>query len=92
MVTKVTIPDSVISIADIAFENCTSLADVTIGAGVERIGAWAFLNTALYNDDSKWDDGVLYINDYLIWARSDQAPSEYSIKEGTRLIADGAFS
>ena len=37
-ITKIVIPDSVTSIGDYAFRNCSSLTSVTIGDGVESIG------------------------------------------------------
>ena len=40
--TSFTIPDSVTSIGDWAFENCTSLASVVIGDSVTSIGGGAF--------------------------------------------------
>ena len=41
-VTNVTIPDSVVNIADGAFFDCESLTNVTIGNSVTNIGNWAF--------------------------------------------------
>lgn len=41
---SVTIPDSVTSIGDHAFQNCCSLKSVTLPESVTRIGDWAFFN------------------------------------------------
>ena len=41
-ISKVNIPDSVTSIGDEAFENCSGLSSVTIGNGVTSIGDMAF--------------------------------------------------
>ena len=90
---SVTIPDSVTSIGDSAFENCTNLASITIGNGVTSIGRWAFYNTAYYNDESNWNTGVLYISDCLIDTNDDfDSTTDYIIKDGTRIIANYAFS
>ena len=45
--TTLVIPDSVVEIPEYAFESCEKLSAVTIGAGVERIGAYAFGWTGL---------------------------------------------
>ena len=57
--TSVTIPDSVTSVGNSAFYDCTSLASVTIPNSVTSIDEHAFYNTAYYNDESNWDNGVL---------------------------------
>ena len=38
------IPDSVTNIMAGAFEECTSLTDITIGSGVTSIGSYAFFD------------------------------------------------
>ena len=92
-ITNVTIPDSVTSIGNYAFEDCTNLASITIGNGVTSIGRWAFYNTAYYNDESNWNTGVLYISDCLIDTNDDfDSTTDYIIKDGTRIIANYAFS
>ena len=91
--TSITIPDSVTSISYSAFENCTSLSSVTIGNSVTSIGSSAFYNTAYYNDKYNWDKGVLYLSNCLIDTNDDfDSTTDYTIKDGTRFIADSVFS
>ena len=91
--TSVTIPNSVTSIGDSAFSDCTSLKSVTIGNSVTSIGSSAFYNTAYYNDKSNWDKGVLYLSNCLIDTNDDfDSTTDYTIKDGTRFIADSVFS
>ncbi len=87
--TSVTIPDSVTSIDYEAFRGCSSLTSITIPDSVTSIGIDAFYGTAYYNDKNNWDNGLLYINNYLIKAKYDI--ENCSIKDGTKLIADSTF-
>ena len=88
---NITIGDSVTSIGNAAFWNCSSLASVIIPDSVTSIGSSAFYNTAYYNNESNWENGVLYIGQYLIAAQTSLS-GEYTVKEGTKVIAGGAFS
>ncbi len=89
--TNVTIPDGVTSIGYGAFEDCESLISITIPDSVMSIGSDAFSGTGYYNDETNWEDGVLYIGNHLIDANY-EVPAEYSIKEGTVTITYGAFA
>lgn len=88
--TSVTIPDGVKVIGKSAFYGCSALADITLPDSVESIGVDAFLKTAYSENINNWDEGVLYIGRYLVYANYEM-PGEYEIKKDTILIADGAF-
>ena len=89
--TSITIPDSVTRIGHSAFNKCTSFTNITIPDSVTSIGSGAFYNTAYYNDESNWDNGILYIDNHLINAK-DNISGNVEIKQGTKTIADYAFS
>ena len=89
--TSVNIPDSVTSIGSGAFYYCSSLTSVNIPDSVTSIGSGAFEGTKIYNSSSNWENGVLYISNALIDAEKNISGS-YSIKKGTKVIADKAFA
>lgn len=84
------IPESVTNIKSGAFYGCSGLESISIPDSVTSIGSLAFYNTAYYNDDSNWSNGVLYIGKHLIEAQ-DTIDGLYTIKSGTKVISDYAF-
>ena len=88
--TSITIGNGVTSIGYSAFENCSSLTSITIPDGVTNIRASMFADTAYYKDDSNWENGVLYLGNYLISVAEN---AEFvHIKEGIKSIASDAFN
>ena len=87
---SITIPDSVTSIGGSAFCGCSSLTSITISNSVTSIGSNVFEYTGIYNDESNWENDVLYIGNYLIKAKSTLS-GEYEIKNGAKCIANSAF-
>ena len=88
--TSITIPDSTIRIGIYAFEYCSSLTSITIPDSVTSIGFDAFLGTSYYKDNDNWVNGVLYIDNHLIFAK-ENISGNYIIKDGTKSIASNAF-
>ena len=54
------------------------------------LGSSYFSGCAFYNDPSNWEDGALYMDDWLLATNGD-LPEEYTVKQGTFGIAMGAF-
>ena len=85
----VAMPNGLEKIMSEAFFNCKSLNHIAIPKSVKEIGTYAFFGTG-YNHD---EDGAFYINDCLlnlpVFASKEN--NSFSIKEGTRLIANKAF-
>ena len=90
-ITSVTLPSSIIAIGDGAFSDCINLSEIRIQSEECVISENAFSNTAYYNDNSHWDNGVFYVDNCLIFANRSLTGS-YTIREGTRIIANSAFA
>ncbi len=88
---NVIIGSNVTSIDWGAFQDCTNLTNIDIGSGVTSIGEDAFSDTGYYNDESNWEDGVLYLDSYLLQADTDTLAGAYAVKNGTTVIANLAF-
>ncbi len=74
------------------FSGCTSLTEIDMPANPTAIPHSMFNGTAFYNDPANWEQGVLYADGYLLTANSElTAYPEYTVKEGTIVIADNAF-
>ncbi len=89
--TSVVIPEGCIALYDEVFAYCTALSEITLPDTLMQIGYDAFYDTAYFNDEANWDNNVLYIGKYIV--NADYAlTGSYTVKDGTRLIADSSFS
>ena len=89
-VDSIVIENGITSVSEEAFSRYNKLTSVTIPDSVTSIGSDAFINSAIYNNASNWENNVLYIGNHLIKAKSSISGS-YAIKSGTKCIADLAF-
>lgn len=87
---SVTLPSTVTEIGAEAFLGCESLATISTGSSISSIGKDAFKDTAYFNNQENWENHALYISNYLITVDSSYT-GEFTIKEGTTIIADQAF-
>ena len=88
--TSITIPNSVTSIMGGAFQDCTCLKEIDMPNDLSDLGADAFNNTAFYNDESNWENKVLYIGNFLAAVKPDIS-GDCVIKSGITRIASWAF-
>ncbi len=68
---------------------CPDFIDVTIPDSVIYIGENAFYGTQFYNNPSNWQNGALYIDNYLI-DTNEEKPFKFYV-DSSIIIADGAF-
>ncbi len=88
---SVVIEQNVTRIGNGAFAGCAGLIDITIPDSVTSIGNGAFIGTAYYNNSDNWSEGVLYVGNNLIVADKEIVKGNYTIRQGTKCIADAAF-
>lgn len=86
---SIVIPESVKRIKWFAFLDCKNLADITLPNDLESIGEDAFRNTAYFNNEANWEDGILYLDNYFINASTDITSA--TLRPTTTMIADNAF-
>ncbi len=89
---EITIPDSVEIIGRQVFQNCTNLTQIKVSESVKSIGEFAFYNTAWYNAQP---DGMVYLDNIAYvykFQNGEDCPEKFSIKNGTNIIAERAFS
>ena len=89
-ITQITIPNNITSIDNGAFSGCINLANISIHDNVTLISMSAFSSTAYYADVNNWVDGVLYIDNHLIKAKS-TISGKYIVRNDVVTIAGGAF-
>ncbi len=88
---SVTIGDGLKSVGDNAFYDCTGLKSITISDNATGLDSLDFCNTAYYNNESNWENGVIYIDNHLIKAK-DTIDDFYEVRSGTKTIASSAFT
>ncbi len=89
--TSIIIPDSVKSIGTYAFYYCTDLNDISVSDNLEYIGEKAFFKSGYYNDYANWDNGFLYLENYLLDVDNDTVAAECKLYSKTKLVATKAF-
>lgn len=93
---EVSIPDSVTKIGQRAFYGCINLDDVKMSKNILSVGACAFSEIGKATDYIEGENTCTYIDNVLISYIYDNyyegTITTYNVLDGTRVIADGAFS
>lgn len=86
---NVILPNSVKFVGSNAFSNSKNITKITVGGKIERIGKDAFKGTGFYKNYAKVYSGAKYIGKYL--CSGIYGKKSVKVKNGTTVIADGAF-
>lgn len=79
------LPDGLNEIGGQAFGGCSKLKSINLPDGIVDFGGGIIENTEYYNNEENWDNGVLYIDNYLVDVK-DSFEGELIIKPGTKYI------
>ena len=89
---SIVIPETLEEIGASVFGGCSSLQDIDLPNKPLALDHNTFYGSAYYEDISNWENGVLYVDNYLLAINSDFLNvTEYEVKEGTIAIANNAF-
>ena len=85
-------PDSIVMIStqELYAPELPSLTDIRLPRNQDTIVSVAWENCAFYQDPDNWEDGALYMNDWLL-ATNEELPTDYTVKAGTYGISGMAF-
>ncbi len=89
IIKSVTIPSSVTSVGDMAFENCKNLAQITLPDTLTYIGQDILSGTAFAKENT--NEGLLYYGKYLLSADKLGVPENVTVKDGTAYISAYTF-
>ena len=77
--------DRTLIIGDAAFYSSDNLSSITLPSSrVYSLVATSFADTAFYNNEDNWENGVLYLEDIILDVDQEKMGSEYTIKDGTK--------
>lgn len=89
---SIVIPETLEEIGASVFGGCSSLQDIDLPNKPIALDQNTFYGSAYYEDKSNWENGVLYVDNYLLAINTDFLNlSEYEVKEETIAIANNAF-
>ena len=89
---SIVIPETLEEIGASVLGGCSSLQDIDLPNKPLALDHNTFYGSAYYEDKSNWENGVLYVDNYLLAINSDFLNvTEYEVKEGTIAIANNAF-
>ena len=85
---SIVLPEGLKIIGSSAFSSLYSLSQINIPSSVISIGNNAFGSTDLYKNQSNWENGGFYIDNWLLAVKNVKM-TEFTVKEGTVGVSDG---
>ena len=91
-ITSLYFPDSIVTITtqEAYIPELPSLTDIRLPRNQDTIVQVAWENCAFYQDPDNWEDGALYMNDWLL-ATNEELSTDYTVKAGTYGISGMTF-
>ena len=90
---SIEIPETITEIGTYAFSGCSSLMDISLPSNPINLIGSVFYDSGYFNDKNNWVNGILYIDNYLLTTNSDLLNlNEITVKEGTIVVAENAFT
>ncbi len=87
---NLSVPNGVTAINDYALFRKNNVTSIKLPESVESIGHYAFYGTEMYNDENFWEDGCLYVDDWLVSVKTDVV-GDFVVKDEVKKIAREAF-
>ena len=88
ILSDIEVGNSLTTIGNNAFQGCRTLYDIDLPQTLTSVGAYSFYGTQAYNVAND----VVYIDDWAVGVKEGVYISQINVKEGTRGIANYAFS
>ena len=90
---SIVLPNTLVELGTYVFSGCTLLNNIKMPSNPIEITNTFMYGSGYYNDAKNWENGILYVDNYLITTNNDLLNQQsINVKEGTIVIAINAFT
>ena len=90
---SIVLPNTLVELGTHVFSGCTLLNNIKMPSNPIEITNTFIYRSGYYNDAKNWENGILYVDNYLITTNNDLLNQQsINVKEGTIVIAINAFT
>ena len=90
---SIVLPSTLVELGTYVFSGCTLLNNIKMPSNPVEITNTFIYGSGYYNDAKNWENGILYVDNYLITTNNDLLNQQsINVKEGTIVIAINAFT